>query len=118
MLGFYTDTPSHIILCTYLCVMYLSIVICENQIVQYYSNIIFLANMINWIQSPPIISSTRGDHVFRDRFRNDHSWSILKDRRSDLIFVTKKHYVNWLNLHESTSVSQMKRHAFCSKVGT
>lgn len=75
--------------------------------------------MVNALESPPVISSSskRNDAVW-ERMKNVHSWSILKDKRSDLIFVTRKRLVNWANLHKLTLVSQMERHVFCSKVNT
>lgn len=71
---------------------------------------------VNWIESPPLLSAISGNEVIWERLKNMQSWSILKDKRSDLIFVTRKRLVNWSSLHKLTSVSQMARHAFCTKV--
>jgi hypothetical protein len=76
----------------------------------------FLAYSVNWIESPPIISSMTENEVIWERLKNMQSWEILKDKRSDFIFVTRKQLINWTTLHKLTSVSQMKKHLFCSKV--
>ncbi|VVC38473.1 Tubulin-tyrosine ligase/Tubulin polyglutamylase [Cinara cedri] len=77
----------------------------------------YLTSTLNWIESPPLLPANSGNEVVWERLKNMQSWSILKDRRSDLIFVTRKRLVNWSSLHELTSVSQMARHAFCTKNG-
>lgn len=69
------------------------------------------------MESPPVISSSnKGNDAIWEKMKNAHSWSILKDKRSDLIFVTRKRLVNWASLHKLTTISQMERHVFCSKV--
>lgn len=75
--------------------------------------------MVNWIESPPLLmSSICENEVVWEKLKNMQSWSILKDKRSDLIFVTRKRLVNWANLNASTTVSQISRHVFCTKVYT
>jgi len=78
----------------------------------------FQAYIINWLESPPIISSIDQNEAAVERLKNVQSWNILKDKRSDFIFVTKKRLIHWSTLSELTSVSQMTRHVFCTKVGT
>lgn len=72
--------------------------------------------MINYVESPPIITSIDENEAVMERLKNVQSWSILKDKRSDYIFATKKKLIHWSSLNELTSVSQMIRHIFCSKV--
>jgi len=72
--------------------------------------------MVNWIESPPLISSISENEAIIERLRSAQSWNILKDKKSDYIFVTRKRLINWSNLSELTSVSQMTRHVFCTKV--
>lgn len=72
--------------------------------------------MVNWIESPPLISSINENEAIMERLRSAQSWNILKDKKSDFIFVTRKRLINWSNLSELTSVSQMTRHVFCTKV--
>jgi len=72
--------------------------------------------MVNWIESPPLISSISENEAIVERLRSAQSWNILKDKKSDYIFVTRKRLINWSNLSELTSVSQMTRHVFCTKV--
>lgn len=72
--------------------------------------------MVNWIESPPLLSSINENEAIIERLKSAQSWSILKDKRSDFIFVTRKRLINWSNLSELTSVSQMTRHVFCTKV--
>jgi len=72
--------------------------------------------VVNWIESPPIISSINENEAIIERLKSAHSWSILKDKKSDFIFVTRKRLISWSNLSELTSVSQMTRHVFCTKV--
>ncbi|XP_025191717.1 tubulin glycylase 3A-like [Melanaphis sacchari] len=73
--------------------------------------------MVNWIESPPLLSSISENEAITERLKNAQSWSILKDKKSDFIFVTRKRLINWSNLSELTSVSQMTRHVFCTKNG-
>ncbi|XP_060868327.1 tubulin glycylase 3A-like [Metopolophium dirhodum] len=73
--------------------------------------------MVNWIESPPLISSISENEAIVERLRSAQSWNILKDKKSDYIFVTRKRLINWSNLSELTSVSQMTRHVFCTKNG-
>ncbi|CAH1731116.1 unnamed protein product [Aphis gossypii] len=73
--------------------------------------------MVNWIESPPLLSSINENEAIIERLKSAQSWSILKDKRSDFIFVTRKRLINWSNLSELTSVSQMTRHVFCTKTG-
>jgi len=72
--------------------------------------------MVNWIESPPLLSTINENEAIMERLRSAQSWSILKDKKSDFIFVTRKRLINWSNLSELTSVSQMTRHVFCTKV--
>jgi len=72
--------------------------------------------MVNWIESPPLLSSINENEAIIERLKSAQSWSILKDKRSDFIFVTRKRLINWSNLSELTSISQMTRHVFCTKV--
>lgn len=72
--------------------------------------------MVNWIESPPLISSIDENEAIIERLKSAQSWNILKDKKSDYIFVTRKRLINWSNLSELTSVSQMTRHVFCTKV--
>jgi len=74
--------------------------------------------MVNWIESPPLLSSINENETIIERLKSAQSWSILKDKRSDLIFVTKKRLIHWSSLSEFTSVSQMTKHVFCTKVHT
>lgn len=75
--------------------------------------------MVNWIESPPLLTSSNCENeIVWEKLKNMQSWSILKDKRSDLIFVTRKRLVNWANLNPSTTVSQISRHVFCTKVYT
>jgi len=74
--------------------------------------------MVNWIESPPLISSINETEGAIERLKNVQSWNILKHTRSDFIFVTRKHLINWSTLSKLTCVSQMTRHVFCTKVGT
>lgn len=74
--------------------------------------------MVNWIESPPLISSTNEKEGAMERLKSLQSWSILKNKRSDFIFVTRKHLINWSTLSQFTCVSQMTRHVFCTKVLT
>ncbi|CAH1731502.1 unnamed protein product [Aphis gossypii] len=73
--------------------------------------------MINYIESPPVIPPIDENEAIIERLKNVQSWSILKDKRSDLIFVTKKRLIHWSSLSEFTSVSQMTKHVFCTKNG-
>ncbi|XP_060881988.1 tubulin glycylase 3A-like [Metopolophium dirhodum] len=73
--------------------------------------------IVNWLESPPIISSIDQNEAAVERLKNVQSWNILKDKRSDFIFVTKKRLIHWSTLSELTSVSQMTRHVFCTKNG-
>jgi len=72
--------------------------------------------MVNWIESPPLISAIDENEAIIERLKSAQSWNILKDKKSDYIFVTRKRLINWSNLSELTSVSQMTRHVFCTKV--
>jgi len=74
--------------------------------------------MVNWIDSPPLISSINETEGAIERLKSWKSWNILKNKRSDFIFVTRKQLINWSTLNKFTSVSQMTRHVFCTKVGT
>jgi len=74
--------------------------------------------MINYIESPPLIPPIDENEAIIERLKNVQSWSILKDKKSDLIFVTKKRLIHWSSLSEFTSVSQMTKHVFCTKVHT
>lgn len=74
--------------------------------------------MVNWIESPPLISSINETEGAIERLKSWQSWNILKNKRSDFIFVTRKQLINWSTLNKLTSVSQMTRHVFCTKVGT
>jgi len=76
----------------------------------------FQAYMVNWIESPPLIASVNENEVILERLKNGQTWNILKDKRSDLIFATKKRFIHWSSLSELTSVSQMIKHKFCTKV--
>ncbi|XP_026821173.1 tubulin glycylase 3A-like [Rhopalosiphum maidis] len=73
--------------------------------------------MVNWIESPPLLSSINENEAIIERLKSAQSWSILKDKKSDFIFVTRKRLISWSNLSELTSVSQMTRHVFCTKNG-
>ncbi|CAI6354325.1 unnamed protein product [Macrosiphum euphorbiae] len=73
--------------------------------------------IVNWMESPPIISSIDQNEATVERLKNVQSWNILKDKKSDFIFVTKKRLIHWSTLSELTSVSQMTRHVFCTKNG-
>lgn len=72
--------------------------------------------MVNYIESPPLISSINENEAIMERLKNAQSWSILKDKRSDFIFVTKKRLIHWSSLSELTTVGQLTRHVFCTKV--
>jgi len=72
--------------------------------------------MVNWIESPPLISSINKNDAAMERLKSMQSWTILKNKKSNFIFVTRKQLVNWSTLNKFTSVSQMPRHIFCSKV--
>jgi len=72
--------------------------------------------MVNWIESPPLIPSINKNDATMERLKNAQSWNILKNKRSDFIFVTRKQLINWSTLSNLTSVSQMTRHVFCTKV--
>ncbi|XP_060851495.1 tubulin glycylase 3A-like [Rhopalosiphum padi] len=73
--------------------------------------------MVNWIESPPLISSINKNDVVMDRLKTMQSWNILKNKKSDFIFVTRKQLINWSTLSKFTTVSQMPRHIFCTKDG-
>ncbi|XP_025195685.1 tubulin glycylase 3A-like [Melanaphis sacchari] len=73
--------------------------------------------MVNWIESPPLISSINKNDVVMERLKNMQSWTILKNKKSDFIFVTRKQLINWPTLSKFTSVSQMLKHVFCTKDG-
>jgi len=72
--------------------------------------------MVNWIESPPLISSINKNDAAMERLKSVQSWTILKNKKSDFIFVTRKQLINWSTLSKSTSISQMPRHLFCTKV--
>ncbi|CAI6373504.1 unnamed protein product [Macrosiphum euphorbiae] len=73
--------------------------------------------MVNWVESPPLISPMNEYEGAIDRLKSLQSWSILKNKRSDFIFVTRKRLINWSSLSKLTCVSQMTRHIFCTKNG-
>ncbi|KAE9542612.1 hypothetical protein AGLY_002523 [Aphis glycines] len=73
--------------------------------------------MVNWIESPPLISSINKNDAAMERLKSMQSWTILKNKKSNFIFVTRKQLVNWSTLNKFTSVSQMPRHIFCTKDG-
>jgi len=73
--------------------------------------------MVNWIESPPLISSFNENEGAIERLKSLQSWSILQNKRSDFIFVTRKQLINWSTLSKLTCVSQMTKHVFCTKVG-
>ncbi|XP_050440034.1 tubulin glycylase 3A-like [Adelges cooleyi] len=72
---------------------------------------------LNWIESPPLMTMTNVNDAIWDRLKSLQAWNILKNYRSDLVFVTRKRLFTWPNIHESTVVSQMTSHTFCSKNG-
>jgi len=72
--------------------------------------------MVNWIESPPLISSINENEGALERLKSVQSWSILKNKRSDFIFVTRKQLINWSTLSKLTCASQITRHVFCTKV--
>lgn len=72
--------------------------------------------MVNWVESPPLISPMNEYEGAIERLKSLQSWSILKNKRSDFIFVTRKRLINWSSLSKLTCVSQMTRHIFCTKV--
>jgi len=73
--------------------------------------------MVNWIESPPLISSIiNKNDAAMERLKSVQSWTILKNKKSDFIFVTRKQLVNWSTLSKLTAISQMPRHVFCTKV--
>ncbi|XP_015364911.1 PREDICTED: tubulin glycylase 3A-like [Diuraphis noxia] len=73
--------------------------------------------MVNWLESPPLKSSINKNDDALERLKNMQSWTILKNKKSDFIFVTKKQLINWATLSKLTSISQMPRHIFCTKDG-
>ncbi|XP_029348656.1 tubulin glycylase 3A-like isoform X1 [Acyrthosiphon pisum] len=73
--------------------------------------------MVNWVESPPLISPMNEYEGAIERLKSLQSWSILKNKRSDFIFVTRKRLINWSSLSKFTCVSQMTRHIFCTKDG-
>jgi len=72
--------------------------------------------MVNWIESPPLISSVNEKEGAMERLKSLQSWSFLKNKRSDFIFVTRKQLINWSTLSKLTCVSQITKHVFCTKV--
>lgn len=75
--------------------------------------------MVNWIESPPLIKSSINENEGAiERIKSLQTWNILKNKRSDFIFVTRKQLINWSTLSKLTCVSQMTRHLFCTKVGS
>ncbi|CAI6344638.1 unnamed protein product [Macrosiphum euphorbiae] len=73
--------------------------------------------MVNWIESPPLVSSINKNDAAIERLKSVQSWTILKNKKSDFIFVTRKQLINWSTLSKLTSISQMPRHVFCTKDG-
>ncbi|XP_022176617.1 tubulin glycylase 3A-like [Myzus persicae] len=75
-------------------------------------------HMVNWIESPPLIKSSINENEGAiERIKSLQTWNILKNKRSDFIFVTRKQLINWSTLSKLTCVSQMTRHLFCTKNG-
>ncbi|KAL5245423.1 hypothetical protein ACI65C_012833 [Semiaphis heraclei] len=58
--------------------------------------------MVNWIESPPLISSINETEGAIERLKSWQSWNILKNKRSDFIFVTRKQLINWSTLNNMT----------------
>ncbi|XP_050527779.1 tubulin glycylase 3A-like [Daktulosphaira vitifoliae] len=74
-------------------------------------------NSVNWVESPPLLSYCSINEAIWDRLKSAQSWNILKNYKSDFVFVTRKRLFNWSNIHESTVVSQITSYMFCSKKG-
>jgi len=72
--------------------------------------------MVNCLESPPLMPSINKNDAALERLKSMQSWTILKNKKSDFIFVTRKQLINWSTLSKLTSISQMPRHIFCTKV--